>query len=94
MSYNNIKLYSECTIEHLQTFKDSYVSIALWLYEGEIRDLPTVLYVPVCNPCMDSEKLCVAVNIMTGNFLSSLDSKCEWLYGFIVIYFPVRDHRT
>lgn len=41
----------------------------------EVRDLPCVLYVPVLYPCMDSEKLCVAVNILTGAYLVSLGQK-------------------
>ncbi len=42
---------------------------------AELRDLPTVMYVPVLHPCMASERLCVSVNVQTGNFLVSLNGK-------------------
>ena len=44
-------------------------------FAGDLRDLPTVLYVPVLNPCMATEKLSVAVNIQTGNFMVALGGK-------------------
>lgn len=37
-----------------------------------IRDLPTVLYVPVLYPCMDSEKLAIVVDAQKGSFLVTL----------------------
>lgn len=47
------------------------------LFTGEIRDLPTVLYVPVVHPCMTSEMLCVSVDIMKGQYLVSIAEKGE-----------------
>ena len=41
----------------------------------EIRDLPTVLYVPVVHPCLKSEMLCVSIDIMKGNYLVSIAEK-------------------
>ena len=38
----------------------------------EIRDLPTVLYVPLLYPCMESERLAVTVDVQKGAFLVSL----------------------
>ena len=38
----------------------------------EIRDLPTVLYVPVLYPCMESERLSISVDVQKGKFLVSL----------------------
>lgn len=40
-----------------------------------MRDLPTVMYVPVLHPCMTTEKLSVAVNLQTGNFMVALLGK-------------------
>ena len=45
------------------------------LFVGEIRDVPLILYVPLLTPCLDSEKLCVAVDLMKGMFLVSLAQK-------------------
>lgn len=50
----------------------------LLLFSGELRDLPTVLYVPILNPCMGNEKLSVSVNIQTGNFMVALGGKGEF----------------
>jgi len=44
-------------------------------YVGEIRDIPLILYVSLLNPCLDSEKLCIAVDLMKGTFLVSLAQK-------------------
>jgi mediator of RNA polymerase II transcription subunit 14 len=41
----------------------------------EIRDVPIVLYVPLLNPCLDSEKLCIAVDLMKGTYLVSIAQK-------------------
>jgi len=48
--------------------------VSCWLL-GEIRDVPLILYVPLLTPCLDSEKLCVAVDLMKGAFLVSLAQK-------------------
>ena len=56
---------------------------------GDLRDLPTVLYVPILNPCMATEKLCVAVNIQTGNFMVSLGGK-GGLHNYTIIQCPFR----
>ena len=45
-----------------------------WL-AGEIRDVPLLLYVSLLSPCLDSEKLCIAVDLMKGTFLVSLAQK-------------------
>ena len=41
----------------------------------EIRDLPTVLYVPVLYPCMQSERLAISIDVQKGAFLVSLSQK-------------------
>ena len=41
----------------------------------ETRNLPSVLYVPVVQPCMTTEKLSITVDIQTGHFIASLCSK-------------------
>lgn len=41
----------------------------------EMRDLPTVLYVPVLFPCMDSERLSVSIDVQRGSYLVSLSHK-------------------
>ena len=41
----------------------------------EIRDLPSVLHVPVLYPCMDSERLAIAIDVQKGSFLVSLAHK-------------------
>ena len=43
-----------------------------------LRDVPTMLFVPVLNPCMESEKLTICVDTLKGNFLVSLDRACEY----------------
>lgn len=45
----------------------------------EIRDVPLILYVSLLNPCLDSEKLCIAVDLMKGTFLVSLAQKATAL---------------
>ena len=50
---------------------------------GEIRDVPLLLYVSVLTPCLNSEKLCIAVDLMKGTFLVSLAQKGE-IYTRIV----------
>ena len=40
--------------------------------KSEIRDLPTVLYVPVLYPCMETERLAICIDVQKGNFLVSL----------------------
>ena len=42
---------------------------------GEIRDVPLILCVSLLTPCLDSEKLCIAVDLMKGMFLVSLAQK-------------------
>ena len=42
---------------------------------GEIRDVPLIMYVPLLTPCLDSEKLCISVDLMKGTFLVSLAQK-------------------
>ena len=42
---------------------------------GEIRDVPLLLCVSVLSPCLDNERLCVAVDLMKGTFLVSLAQK-------------------
>ena len=44
-------------------------------FAGEIHDVPLILYVPLLTPCLDSEKLCIAVDLMKGTFLLSLAQK-------------------
>ena len=49
--------------------------MCLCWFIGEIRDVPLMLYVPLLTPCLDSEKLCIAVDLMKGTFLVSLAHK-------------------
>jgi len=51
--------------------------MAVYWYIGEIRDVPLTLYVSLLTPCLDSEKLSVAVDLMKGTFLLSLAQKGE-----------------
>jgi len=44
-----------------------------------------MLYVSLLNPCLDSEKLCIAVDLMKGTFLVSLAQKGETLPVLVVI---------
>jgi len=52
-------------------------------YVGEIRDVPLLLYVSLLTPCLDSEKLCIAVDLMKGTFLVSLAQKGD-IYVYIL----------
>ena len=49
----------------------------LWNGIGEIRELPSVLAVPVLFPCLETEKLCIAVDVIKGSFIASLAQKGE-----------------
>jgi len=44
-----------------------------------------MLYVSLLSPCLDSEKLCIAVDLMKGTFLVSLAQKGETLPVLVVI---------
>lgn len=61
------------------TLKDWYFAqillTCLYWFIGEIRDVPLMLYVPLLTPCLDSEKLCIAVDLMKGTFIVSLAQK-------------------
>ena len=37
--------------------------------------MPSILYIPILYPCMTTERLCVAVDIMKGLFMVSLSEK-------------------
>ena len=39
----------------------------------QLRNVPTLLSVPVLEPCMENEKLTICVDALKGNFLVSLD---------------------
>ena len=61
---------------------------------GEICDVPLMLYVPLLNPCLDCEKLCIAVDLMKGTFLSSLAQKGEvylWVISVARTHNKLRD---
>ena len=46
---------------------------------GSIQDVPTVLYVPLVEPCMNSEKLAISVDVLMGTYKVSMPnySKCN-----------------
>jgi len=60
---------------------------------GEIQDIPLILYVSLLTPCLDSEKLCIAVDLMKGTFLVSLSQKgmsvCVY-YRYCLLYISQR----
>ena len=61
-------------------------SIFLCFFLGEIKELPSVLYVPVVYPCMEKERLCITVDLLKGTFLASLGDQGMCNIEYILIF--------
>ena len=53
------------------------VTSLIYSLSGEIRNVPTVLYVPILYPCLPNKRLCIAVDLVKGNLMVSLDEHCK-----------------
>ena len=74
---NTLKIYVLFTIylyNHLveHVYKTHLYTPSLYHITGTIQDVPTVLYVPLVDPCMNSEKLAIFVDVQLGTFKVSI----------------------